>query len=555
MSAATDAIISGSHAISISTLDFISDDIVPDDSLGRDETFESDVEPNAFTVAEKYNILPSSGMILFPEDIEADDYLHDPTIDLKTRQPIMTSERKNPWSLNLFSLFNDKTSLADTDSLRTFWTASSSIFAGSMLSISTYFTATSGTSRTELLPESSFEKRILEEGLKPTPMEELDWSGRGEFIEFKSNEEVPLTVVRELASTSTAIVEEVQCRRIRLARKSMFARPEARLSAALDEIRHLKKLKHAHIVRIVGAYVLEREISILTYPVADYDLESFLKEFMYLEQTRENLSEIAVFLQKAPSCLSHGLAFVHENLIRHLDIKPKNVLVRRKMVSHERKPAAVDDLSAYKVYLCDFGISTSFSSELDTKTDRPTARTWTYCAPEVIEGDSYGRAADVFSLGCIFAEIATCLAGKSLKTFSCFRSGSIGRDGRLAEDSSFHANIPLVREWLRCLDIVSSTPGRTGQIWDPRCLDEIFWTTIKSTDIGGNYCSIFLEATDRMLSADPFCRPTLAQLLATMRNFACCYEDVESFTQPNEPTPLQELVPQIQKPPPAALRG
>lgn len=39
----------------------------------------SDVdEVNTQTVSEKYNILPSAGLLLFPEDVEKDDYLHNP---------------------------------------------------------------------------------------------------------------------------------------------------------------------------------------------------------------------------------------------------------------------------------------------------------------------------------------------------------------------------------------------------------------------------------------------------------------------------------------------
>ena len=33
---------------------------------------------NTQTVSEKYNILPSSGLLLFPEDVEKDDWLHNP---------------------------------------------------------------------------------------------------------------------------------------------------------------------------------------------------------------------------------------------------------------------------------------------------------------------------------------------------------------------------------------------------------------------------------------------------------------------------------------------
>jgi len=38
----------------------------------------SDDDVNTQTVSEKYNIMPSAGLLLFPEDVEKDDYLHNP---------------------------------------------------------------------------------------------------------------------------------------------------------------------------------------------------------------------------------------------------------------------------------------------------------------------------------------------------------------------------------------------------------------------------------------------------------------------------------------------
>jgi len=38
----------------------------------------SDDDINTQTVSEKYNIMPSAGLLLFPEDVEKDDYLHNP---------------------------------------------------------------------------------------------------------------------------------------------------------------------------------------------------------------------------------------------------------------------------------------------------------------------------------------------------------------------------------------------------------------------------------------------------------------------------------------------
>ena len=48
----------------------------PSRSGSRADSDEDNV--NTQTVSEKYNILPSAGLLLFPEDVEKDDYLHNP---------------------------------------------------------------------------------------------------------------------------------------------------------------------------------------------------------------------------------------------------------------------------------------------------------------------------------------------------------------------------------------------------------------------------------------------------------------------------------------------
>jgi beta-glucan synthesis-associated protein KRE6 len=38
-------------------------------------------ELNTQTIAEKYNISPSHGLLIYPEDIEKDDWLHNPDVN------------------------------------------------------------------------------------------------------------------------------------------------------------------------------------------------------------------------------------------------------------------------------------------------------------------------------------------------------------------------------------------------------------------------------------------------------------------------------------------
>lgn len=56
-----------------------------DDSRAPSRAGSDDDNVNTQTVSEKYNILPSAGLLLFPEDVEKDDYLHNPDPSDKDR--------------------------------------------------------------------------------------------------------------------------------------------------------------------------------------------------------------------------------------------------------------------------------------------------------------------------------------------------------------------------------------------------------------------------------------------------------------------------------------
>ncbi|OJJ76368.1 hypothetical protein ASPBRDRAFT_51991 [Aspergillus brasiliensis CBS 101740] len=49
-----------------------------DDSRAPSRAESDDNDVNTHTVTEKYNIMPTEGLLLFPEDVEKDDYMHNP---------------------------------------------------------------------------------------------------------------------------------------------------------------------------------------------------------------------------------------------------------------------------------------------------------------------------------------------------------------------------------------------------------------------------------------------------------------------------------------------
>jgi hypothetical protein len=74
-----------------------------------------------------------------------------------------------------------------------------------------------------------------------------------------------------------------------------------------------------------------------------------------------------------------------------------------------------------------------------------TACTPKYCAPEVYNGERHGRAADIFSLGCVFSEMITVLCRRSLDDFTVHRRDQYGKE-------AFHCNLPRVYDWLQLLE-------------------------------------------------------------------------------------------------------
>ncbi|KAF2792534.1 kinase-like protein [Melanomma pulvis-pyrius CBS 109.77] len=214
-----------------------------------------------------------------------------------------------------------------------------------------------------------------------------------------------------------------------------------KVSDALQEVEHLHRLRHFHIVQLVGSYLQGRTFSILLYPAADCHLGTFLEETGNVFTLDDDNLRRKIFLASTLSCLASTVAFIHSNTTRHMDIKPANVLIKAVKNSHPERH--------WRVYLADFGLSRSFAAQDHSQTDGPTARTPKYCAPEVYEGKLHGRSADIFSLGCVFLEILSVLYGNSPCDFADFRRGENG------SDESFRGNLDRISEWI---DILISSP-------------------------------------------------------------------------------------------------
>ncbi|CAM9113862.1 unnamed protein product, partial [Ectocarpus fasciculatus] len=134
-------------------------------------------------------------------------------------------------------------------------------------------------------------------------------------------------------------------------------------------------------------------IDVMTTPpdTVDFDdiylvtnlMESDLERIINSKQTLTD-QHFQFFLYQ----LLRGLKYVHSANVLHRDLKPGNILVN-----------ANCDLA-----ICDFGLSRGFDFEGATMTEYVVTR-W-YRPPELLcESPHYGKAVDVWAVGCIFGEL------------------------------------------------------------------------------------------------------------------------------------------------------
>lgn len=280
-----------------------------------------------------------------------------------------------------------------------------------------------------------------------------NWSGRGQHVEFTKNEEIPLEQGASLGRGSSADVHEVTCKGIKLARKQIYCTKRVKINDVKRELDVLKKLNHKHVVILVGSYTQIRILGLLLYPSAVCDLAVYLDE-LDEEQRSDNfafgegasdlwerlgipadLRHVRARLNRVYGCLANAVQYLHANNVRHKDLKPRNILLDRNE----------------GLYVTDFGLSRDTSDASTSVTNGIDRGTYKYCAPEVARWEPRGRAADIYSLGCVFFEMFTVYRGLSLVDFDKFRTKN--------EDPSFQNCPEKILPWMEKLEAVGPSPN------------------------------------------------------------------------------------------------
>ena len=152
-------------------------------------------------------------------------------------------------------------------------------------------------------------------------------------------------------------------------------------STAIREISLMKELDHPKIVRLLDVRHTETKLTL----VFEY-LSKDLKKYMDALGGVLPPTLIKSFMFQ----LLRGVAFCHDNRILHRDLKPQNLLISEHGV----------------LKLGDFGLARAYGIPVNTFSNE-VVTLW-YRAPDVLLGSrNYSTPIDIWSAGCIFAELVT----------------------------------------------------------------------------------------------------------------------------------------------------
>lgn len=151
---------------------------------------------------------------------------------------------------------------------------------------------------------------------------------------------------------------------------------------AIREVKYLQELSHPNIIALHAVFSSKNQnLNLVLEFLPLGDLEMLIKDS---EGIRYGAAEVKAWM----GMLGRGVWFCHENFVLHRDIKPNNLLI------------AADG----EVKLADFGLARSFSDPYRPMTSQVITR-W-YRPPELLFGAKfYSGAVDVWSMGCVFAEL------------------------------------------------------------------------------------------------------------------------------------------------------
>ncbi|OBT38793.1 Cyclin-dependent kinase catalytic subunit [Pseudogymnoascus verrucosus] len=173
-------------------------------------------------------------------------------------------------------------------------------------------------------------------------------------------------------------------------------------STAIREISLLKEMNDPNIVRLLNIVHADGHKLYLVMEFLDLDLKKYMEALPISDGGRgkalpegssPDLGRLGLgdqMVKKFMSQLCEGIRYCHSHRVLHRDLKPQNLLIDRDG----------------NLKLGDFGLARAFGVPLRTYTHE-VVTLW-YRAPEILLGGrQYSTGVDMWSVGCIFAEMCT----------------------------------------------------------------------------------------------------------------------------------------------------
>lgn len=152
-------------------------------------------------------------------------------------------------------------------------------------------------------------------------------------------------------------------------------------ATAIREISILKELRHPNIVALEDVLMEEHRLYLI-FEFLSMDLKK------YLDKIEKGKIMDPKLVKSYMYQLNNAILFCHQRRIIHRDLKPQNLLIDLKGV----------------IKIADFGLGRAFGVPVRVYTHE-VVTLW-YRAPEILlGGNRYSCPIDIWSLGCIFAEM------------------------------------------------------------------------------------------------------------------------------------------------------
>ncbi len=175
------------------------------------------------------------------------------------------------------------------------------------------------------------------------------------------DEDPPLELVKLIGEGTNGTVSAMLCKQNR----QLVAVKRIRIDTAKDsmvalqnEVKSLRQLSHYHVLGIVGTYMFEDYFHLMTLPVAQCSLDSYLRHA--IDDSPHKLVQQCgppdELLPVLFGCLANGLRYIHQANMKHMDIKPDNII-----------------LIGRRPLFADFGIARRFANR--STSDAPVSRT------------------------------------------------------------------------------------------------------------------------------------------------------------------------------------